>query len=345
MHMHTLKIAIMQPAQPFEFSRLVEEVLARLAELPPLRRRVLPPPFRLHHPLWIADRPVDPAQHLFEHQVPAPGGMSGLEALIGTVAGTPLDRSRPLWEMHVCQPFERRPGRGDHQDAPRPGRRRGRQRADVRPGRRGRAPTYALPATGRAAALELEETPGRLAQVRSALWGAFLQIGSLPGLLSRTGSAVTSLVRHKRTSSVEVPRPILDAPRTPFNRSHDRPAQLRDLHAHVAEFKEVQRANGVTMNDVVLATVGGAVRRWLSDRRAPGKSLVAGVPVATDRPGAAPRLGGTRSRTCSPSSPPTSRTRRAPAGISRSRSVQDRAAHAGSGHARSTGSSSPRRRR
>ena len=31
--------------------------------------------------------------------------MAGLEALIGRVAGTPLDRTRPLWEMHVCQPF------------------------------------------------------------------------------------------------------------------------------------------------------------------------------------------------------------------------------------------------
>ena len=32
--------------------------------------------------------------------------MKGLEELIGQVAATPLDRSRPLWEMHVCQPFE-----------------------------------------------------------------------------------------------------------------------------------------------------------------------------------------------------------------------------------------------
>lgn len=77
MHMHTLKIAIMQPAQPFEFPSLVEEIVARLAELPPMRRRVLPAPFRLHHPLWITDRPVDPQHHVFEHEVPAPGGCRG----------------------------------------------------------------------------------------------------------------------------------------------------------------------------------------------------------------------------------------------------------------------------
>ena len=49
------------------------------------------------------------------------------------------------------------------------------------------------------------------------------------------------------------------------------------------------------MNDVVLAVVGGAARRWLqAEGRLPERSLVAGVPVATDAPGAGPRLGGNR---------------------------------------------------
>jgi len=294
MHMHTLKIAIMQPAQPFEFPRLVEEILARLAQLPPLRRRVLPPPFRLHHPLWITDRPVDPTQHVFLHEVPAPGGMLGLEALIGTVAGTPLDRSRPLWEMHVCQPFD--DGRvavitkmhhaladGVAANALMSGLVDG-AGADVRPAR-----------DRPAAPLELEPTPGWFTQIRSALWGAFLQLGSLPGLLTRTATAVSSLVRHKRTSTVEVPRPLLDAPRTLFNRSLTARRNFATCTLDLAEIKEVQRANRVTMNDVVLAVVGGAVRRWLlANDELPTKSLVAGVPVATDRPGAAPRLGGNR---------------------------------------------------
>ena len=60
MHMHTLKIALLEPPQTFELTRLTDEILARLAELPPLRRRALPAPFHLNHPLWVTDRAVDP---------------------------------------------------------------------------------------------------------------------------------------------------------------------------------------------------------------------------------------------------------------------------------------------
>ena len=99
MHMHTLKIAIIEPReQPFDLEHMTAEILARLEQLPPFRRRVLPPPFRLNHPLWLTDRRVELTDHVFHHEVPAPGGMRGLEELIGRVSATPLDRSRPLWE-------------------------------------------------------------------------------------------------------------------------------------------------------------------------------------------------------------------------------------------------------
>ena len=294
MHMHTLKIAVMEPAETFELSRLQDEMVARLAELPPLQRRALPAPFHLNHPLWVTDRAVDPTHHVFAHEVPAPGGMTGLEALIGRVAGTPLDRTRPLWEMHVCQPFD--DGRiavitkmhhaladgvaanallGNIIDGlggdPRPARHR--PRSDVR----------------------LEPTPTWFQQIRMALVDATLQIGQLPGLLSRTARAVAAVMRHRRASTISVPRPLLDVPHTPFNGALTARRNFATATLPIHEIKEVQRAHGVTMNDVVLAVVGGALRRWLQARDLlPERSLVAGVPVATDVPGAGPRLGGNR---------------------------------------------------
>lgn len=294
MHMHTLKIAIMQPAQPFEFSMLLDEIVARLAELPPLRRRILVPPFKLHHPLWITDRLVDPSRHVFHHEVPAPGGMLGLEALIGQVAGTPLDRSRPLWEMHVCQPFD--DGRVAVVTKMHHALADGVAANALLTGLVDEAGAEVRPARIRGvAATELEPTPTWFVQLRLALFGAITQMGSVPGLVTRTVRAVAALVRHKRTSTISVPRPILDVPHTPFNAALTARRNFATCTLDVAQIKEVQRAHGVTMNDVVLAVVGGALRRWLLARaELPDRPLVAGVPVATDPPGSAPRLGGNR---------------------------------------------------
>ena len=44
MHMRTLKVAIIEPReQPFDLDHLTAEILARLEQLTPFRRRVLPP--------------------------------------------------------------------------------------------------------------------------------------------------------------------------------------------------------------------------------------------------------------------------------------------------------------
>lgn len=291
MHMHTLKIAVLELTdEPFTTERLAEELLARLVRLPPLTRRAVRAPLGLHHPLWVADRPVDLAHHLVSHEVPAPGGMKGLEKLIGQVAGTPLDRSRPLWEMHVCQPF------GDQRFAV------------VTKMHHALADGVAANALlgnvvddaeahleSGSAAPRLEPLPSPAAQVRGAMLDAIAQIALLPGLLGRTVKALVSLARVRRASEVPVPRPVLDAPRTRFNGPLSARRNFATWSLPVSAIKEVQKAHGVTMNDVVLALVGGALRAWLTGLgELPHRSLVAGVPVATDAPGSGPRLGGNR---------------------------------------------------
>ncbi len=75
--MHTLKIAVMDPATvPGGYSfQLVHEVLAsRIHLLPPFTRRIVPVPYGLHHPVWVEDPDFDLADHLFRAVLPAPGG-------------------------------------------------------------------------------------------------------------------------------------------------------------------------------------------------------------------------------------------------------------------------------
>ncbi|MBM4267780.1 MAG: DUF1298 domain-containing protein [Deltaproteobacteria bacterium] len=98
---HTLKIAILgrKASRAYSFERAKRALGERLAVLPPFRRRVLRVPFDLHHPLWIEDRPVDLAHHVRRATIPSPGGRRELCAAISEIASTPLDPTRPLWEV------------------------------------------------------------------------------------------------------------------------------------------------------------------------------------------------------------------------------------------------------
>ena len=70
--------------------------------LAPLRYQLVDIPLKLHHPMWVDNDDIDFDYHVRQAWVPAPGGRRELDELIGEIAGTPLDRSRPLWEMYVA---------------------------------------------------------------------------------------------------------------------------------------------------------------------------------------------------------------------------------------------------
>jgi WS/DGAT/MGAT family acyltransferase len=290
MHMHTLKVALIEPPDDFDLRLLSTELLARLDLLPPLRRRVLKVPFQLNHPVWIADRPIDLGRHIRVHHVEAPGGMAELEELIGRIASTPLDRSQPLWELHVCH------GLADgriaivaklhHSIADGSAANALLGNVTDRPGgppeRHEEIPQFPL-----------EPTPSKPALVLAALRDAIVQLTELPHLLWRTVTALVALVRHKRRATVQVPRPILDTPRVSFNSALTPRRSFATCTLPLDEIKRVRQAHGVTVNDVVLAVVAGALRMWLQQHdEHPRRPLMAAVPVATDDPDAAPRLAG-----------------------------------------------------
>jgi diacylglycerol O-acyltransferase / wax synthase len=60
-------------------------------------------PGGLDRPSWIEDPDFDLSHHLFRRAVPSPGGPSELAWLAADILSRPLDRDRPLWEMHVVE--------------------------------------------------------------------------------------------------------------------------------------------------------------------------------------------------------------------------------------------------
>ena len=76
--------------------RVCELIGGRLHLLPALRRRLADPRLGYTQPDWV-DVDVDPADHCRVHH------SADLEAVAADVLARPLDRHRPLWEIHVVE--------------------------------------------------------------------------------------------------------------------------------------------------------------------------------------------------------------------------------------------------
>src|SRR3954468_5988614 len=295
LHMHTLKYTVLDVASVpggYDFERFQHELERRLHLLPPFRRRVVEIPGRVHHPVWIEDPDFDLGYHVRRIGIPPPGGREQMDAVIADIASWPLDRTKPLWEIWMLEGLE-----------------------DGRVGFL--AKIHHSVADGVAAAAMLanvmtpsvedvdpppplkpwrpEPMPSRLTLVIDAIGDLIRNLIRLPALLRRTAGAVQRVVRHRKTSAVSTPRPILDTANTPFNGALTPHRSFATSTIPLDDVKAAKNGLGVTINDIVLAMVSGSLRAWLEERHAlPDRALVAGVPVSTDDPDGMKRLGGNR---------------------------------------------------
>lgn len=292
-HMHTLKIAVVDVSSVpggYSFSALERELARRLHLLPPFRRRLVQDPLRLHHPLWVEDPDFDLTQQLRHATLDAPGGLEQFEDLVGRIAGRPLDRRRPLWELWICEGF-----------------------ADGRIGIVTKV--HHTVADGVAANALLANvvdlsgpppaaspppplpSPPRLAA--DSLLERLRLLVRLPALLVRTVRSLLALGRYRKQAAGEgrpaPPRPVLDTVNVSFNGALSPRRSFATATLPLEAAKRVKDAHGVTLNDVVLGIVAGALRSWMADAgEHPRGSLTAGIPVVTDPRDAPPRLAGNR---------------------------------------------------
>ena len=278
-HMHTLKIGVLDVSgvDGFSFEMFRQVAYPRLMALTPLRYQLVDIPMKLHHPMWVQNDDIDLDYHLHQVRVPEPGGRRELDSLIGEIASTPLDRARPLWEMYLVE------GLADNRVAIvhkvhhvlADGVASANQMAQaMEPHDAG---NVAPPASD-----DLSRTRGRL--LAAAGRDHVGLIRKLPRLVSETAAGVSRVRRRSKERGVHpdlarnfAPPPcFVNHVVTPGRRFATAPLALSDV-------KETAKHLGVTLNDIVLATVAGALRRLLL--RYDGKAespLLAGVPVSTN---------------------------------------------------------------
>lgn len=282
-HMHTLKVGIIDTsglAQEFSFELFDRVARERLHALAPLRYQLVDIPFKLHHPMWREIPEIDYGYHLRSVSVAAPGGRRELDRVIGEIASTPLDRTRPLWEMYVVTGLA-----GDRvaivhkvHHVLADGVASANQMAwAIQPD-----PPDLRGAAIRTSADELT-TSGL---VKAAGRDHVRQIRRLPGLVGETGRGVSRVRRRAKergrhpelAANFSPPPSFLNHVVTPVRRFATVPFALADV-------KEVAKIADVTINDVVLATAAGALRELLLRYDgAADEPLIAGVPVNCGKP-------------------------------------------------------------
>ena len=280
-HMHTLKIGVLDVSNVeggFSFDLFRAVAFPRLQAMAPLRYQLVDIPLKLHHPMWVVNDHIDFDYHVRPTRVPAPGGRRELDQLIGEIASTPLDRSRPLWEMYVAE------GLADNRIAII--HKVHHVLADGVASANQMAKAMALFQPSEVMGM-LEEPD--LARTRTALLKAAGRdhmglIRKLPLLMSETATGVSRVRKRSKergehpdlARNFAPPDCFINHVVTPGRRFATAPLALADV-------KETGKHLGVTINDMVLAMSAGALRKLLLryDGRA-DSPLIAGVPVSTD---------------------------------------------------------------
>jgi diacylglycerol O-acyltransferase / wax synthase len=83
---------------PSAVRQVIEE---RLIGFPRFRQRVAEAPLGMGPPQWSSDRRFELDAHLHRVALPEPGDKGALEAFVSDLMSTPLDFTKPLWQIHL----------------------------------------------------------------------------------------------------------------------------------------------------------------------------------------------------------------------------------------------------
>jgi WS/DGAT/MGAT family acyltransferase len=281
MHMHVTGVLVLDPSTmtgdgpPFEAIRHMLE--SRMHLLPPFRRKVVPVPFQLDHPVWVDDPGFDIENHLHRIGCPSPGGMHELADLVADIAARPLDRTKPLWEMWVIEGLEHgyiaAVTKMHHCAID------GVSGADLMVHLFDLEPQP--PATEAAPEWQPQPEPSDVEIVARAFAHRATNPIKLARVMGRTARAGLNIVRVRRRPDAPPAALPLTAPRTQFTGAITPHRSVAFGKATLDDFKFIKTTFGTTVNDVVLAACTGSVRRWLETHGGiPDKPLIASVPVS-----------------------------------------------------------------
>ena len=280
------------PEGGIDIERVRAYVASRLHLIPRYRQRLAYVPVE-GHPVWVDDGHFQIEFHVRHTALPHPGDRRQLKRLSGRILSQPLDRRRPLWELWVVEGLEG----GDRFAIVQKSHHAvidGISGVDLMALLMRGAPDEAFepapPWLPRRAPTGAELVA---AEVGRRLTDAVRLVGSGPRALQAPRAFLGSLLEDAEAVVETLGAGLRSASNTPLNRPLGPHRSFDWLDMKLADVKQVKDRLGGTVNDVVLATVAGALRRFLERRRidVDRLRLRANVPVSVRSSDERGRLG------------------------------------------------------
>jgi WS/DGAT/MGAT family acyltransferase len=269
------------PGGRLRFKEILATFESRIERSKVFRRKLLKVPFSLDYPYWVEDKDFDIEYHVRHIALPRPGDWRQLMIQVSRLQSQHLDHSRPLWEVYMIEGLDNVKG--------------------VPPG------SFALfmkmhhatidGTSGKeiqAAIHDLEPLRYDLSKHRAPPprdlpdppnpWGllakspvSYLKNSTklVLGMATVAPGLIKAGLEKRKKPDEEIPRSIFNVGKASANRVID--GRFWDLE----EVKAISRAvENTKINDVVLAIVSGAMRRYLLKKKnLPPQSLITAVPI------------------------------------------------------------------
>ncbi|MEE2730904.1 WS/DGAT/MGAT family O-acyltransferase [Ketobacter sp.] len=257
-------------------SKFAEELREYTQPVAPFNQRVT---YRFGRPYWKQDSQFDLEHHFRHVALPKPGRIRELLALISTEHSNQMDRERPLWESYLIEGLKGRRFAiySKQHHALMDGvsaMRLGTKMLSTDPNERNMPPIWAFDLKSKSSA-GLTNRLDATTLVAAARAGVRNNLSAIP----HVAKAMQDAWRKSKTDSAYTS--IFQAPQCVLN---DRITGSRRFAAEsfsLARIRAIAKAFDATINDVVLAICGSALRDYLLDQNAlPEQPLIAAIPVS-----------------------------------------------------------------
>jgi len=285
--MHIGSILIYNPATApggfVRFKDILNFFESRMQLSRTIRQRLVRVPFDLDHPYWIEDPDFDLEYHVRHIALPKPGDWRQLCIQAARIFARPLDLERPPWEFTVVEGLDNVPGvaKGSfamvtkvHHAAI-----DGMSGIDLMEAMHTLNPDDPPPSTPDK--WKPEKVPNPVELLGKSYFNAVTNPLKQLEVAAKAAPGLAKAIKGLAAKEFSVSRDMV-APKTRFNRVISSHRVVEGRSFKLADIKTIRLLeDGTKVNDVFLAIVGGAMRKYLlSKQDLPKATLTAMAPIS-----------------------------------------------------------------